>query len=205
MKHQALGMIETRGLVAAIEAADIGVKAANVELMGYEIVHGGLVMIAFLGEVAAVKASVDAGSAAAEKIGTLISQHVIPRPEVNLRMVFKGKRAKSENDPPEPDPGGDGPAGKDQEKEIVFCPGTKQEGLSGQDQKDPGPESFEKGEEAAEGKIDEDAAQLEAMTVGALRRLARKTPGISIVGREISRANKEQLIREILRAQAGKD
>ncbi|NMA14249.1 MAG: BMC domain-containing protein, partial [Clostridia bacterium] len=108
MKREALGMIETRGLVPAIEAADAGVKAANVRLVGYEIVKGGLVMVAFVGEVAAVQASVDAGAAAGEKVGQVISTHVIPRPEADLRMVFTGKKAVEPENDPEPDPPGNG-------------------------------------------------------------------------------------------------
>lgn len=76
----ALGMVETRGLVAAIEAADAMVKAANVQLVGKEQVGGGLVTVMVRGDVGAVKAATDAGAAAAEKIGELISVHVIPRP-----------------------------------------------------------------------------------------------------------------------------
>ncbi len=81
----ALGMIETRGLVGAIEAADAMLKAANVALIGKTHVGGGLVTVMVRGEVGAVKAAVDAGSAAAERVGNLVSRHVIPRPhnEVN--------------------------------------------------------------------------------------------------------------------------
>ena len=77
---QALGMIETKGLVASIEAADAMVKAANVTLIGKEHVGGGLVTVMVRGDVGAVKASVDAGAAAAERVGELVSIHVIPRP-----------------------------------------------------------------------------------------------------------------------------
>ena len=76
---QALGMIETKGLVASIEAADAMVKAANVTLIGKEHVGGGLVTVMVRGDVGAVKASVDAGAAAAERVGELVSIHVIPR------------------------------------------------------------------------------------------------------------------------------
>ena len=80
----ALGMIETIGLVSAIEAADAGLKAAQVRLLGTDYVRGGLVMVRFEGEVAAVKAAVDAGAAAAQRVGKVFSAHVIPRamPEV---------------------------------------------------------------------------------------------------------------------------
>lgn len=75
----ALGMIETIGLVSAIEAADAGLKAAQVRLLGTDYVRGGLVMVRFEGEVAAVQAAVDAGAAAAQRVGKVFSAHVIPR------------------------------------------------------------------------------------------------------------------------------
>ena len=84
----ALGMVETRGLVAAIEAADAMVKAANVQLVGKEQVGGGLVTVMVRGDVGAVKAATDAGAAAAEKIGELISVHVIPRPHSDVEAVL---------------------------------------------------------------------------------------------------------------------
>ena len=80
----ALGMIETIGLVSAVEAADAGLKAAQVRLLGTDYVRGGLVMVRFEGDVAAVQAAVDAGAAAARRVGRVFSEHVIPRamPEV---------------------------------------------------------------------------------------------------------------------------
>ena len=84
----ALGMIETRGLVAAIEAADAMVKAANVTLVGKEHVGGGLVTILVRGDVGAVKAATDAGAAAAERVGELISVHVIPRPHTEIESIL---------------------------------------------------------------------------------------------------------------------
>jgi microcompartment protein CcmL/EutN len=90
--REALGLIETKGLIAAIEAADAGVKAAQVRLQGYERVGAGLIMITFQGEVAAVKAAVDAGAAAARKVGELISFHVIPRPVEDVLPLTSGKK-----------------------------------------------------------------------------------------------------------------
>ena len=84
----ALGMIETRGLVAAIEAADAMVKAANVTLVGKEMVGGGLVSVLVRGDVGAVKAATDAGAAAADRIGELISVHVIPRPHSEVENIL---------------------------------------------------------------------------------------------------------------------
>jgi len=80
----AVGLVETKGYVAAVEAGDAMVKAANVELVGYESIGGGLVTAVVRGDVAAVKAATDAGAAAARRVGELVSVHVIPRPHANL-------------------------------------------------------------------------------------------------------------------------
>ncbi len=85
---KALGLIETRGLVSAIEAADAMLKAANVTLSGKELAGGGLVTVKVIGETAAVKAAVDAGAAAAKRVGELISVHVIPRPDKELAAIL---------------------------------------------------------------------------------------------------------------------
>ena len=85
---QALGMIETKGLVGSVEAADAMVKAANVTLTGKVLVGGGLVTVMVRGDVGAVKAAVDAGAAAAERVGELISIHVIPRPHSDVEMIL---------------------------------------------------------------------------------------------------------------------
>ncbi len=81
---EALGMIETKGLVAMIEASDAMVKAANVTLVGYEKIGGGFVTAIVRGDVAAVKAATDAGAAAARRVGELVSVHVIPRPHASV-------------------------------------------------------------------------------------------------------------------------
>ena len=88
MATNALGMIETKGLVGAIEAADAMVKSANVQLIGKEQVGGGLVTVMVRGDVGAVKAATDAGAAAAEKVGELISVHVIARPQVEVDNIL---------------------------------------------------------------------------------------------------------------------
>ena len=85
---QALGMIETKGLVGSVEAADAMVKGANVTLTGKVLVGGGLVTVMVRGDVGAVKAAVDAGAAAAERVGELISFHVIPRPHSDVEMIL---------------------------------------------------------------------------------------------------------------------
>ncbi len=85
---QALGMIETKGLVGSVEAADAMVKAANVRLIGKGQVGGGLVTVMVRGDVGAVKAAVDAGAAAASRVGELISTHVIPRPHEDVEKIL---------------------------------------------------------------------------------------------------------------------
>lgn len=86
---ESLGMIETRGLISLIEAADAAVKAANVTLVGWEKIGSGYVTVLMRGDVAAVKAATDAGAAAARRVGELIAVHVIPRPHANLAAIFK--------------------------------------------------------------------------------------------------------------------
>lgn len=84
----ALGMVETKGLIGAIEAADAMVKAANVNLIGSEYVGGGYVTVMVRGDVGAVKAATDAGAAAAKRVGELVSVHVIPRPHSEVEMIL---------------------------------------------------------------------------------------------------------------------
>jgi microcompartment protein CcmL/EutN len=96
----ALGMIETRGFVAAVEAADAMAKAAKVELVGYERLGGGYVTAIARGDVAAIKAAVEAGAAAAAKIGQLVSMHIIPRPHSSVDALFPlGRNAVSTQNP----------------------------------------------------------------------------------------------------------
>ncbi|MDR3050338.1 MAG: BMC domain-containing protein [Oscillospiraceae bacterium] len=88
MVKEALGMVETRGLIGAIEAADAMVKAANVVLLGKEKIGSGLVTVMVRGDVGAVKASVEAGSMAASRVGELVSVHVIPRPHEEVEGIL---------------------------------------------------------------------------------------------------------------------
>jgi ethanolamine utilization protein EutM len=91
MEREALGMVETKGLVGSIEAADAMVKAANVVLVGKEKVGSGLVTVMVRGDVGAVKASVDAGAAAAARVGELFAVHVIPRPHDDVELILPHK------------------------------------------------------------------------------------------------------------------
>ncbi len=88
MAQEALGMVETRGLVAAIEAADSMLKAANVELVGTEKIGSGLVSVMVRGDVGAVKSAVEAGGASATKLGEIIATHVIPRPHDDVEKIL---------------------------------------------------------------------------------------------------------------------
>ena len=103
--QQALGLIETKGLVGAIEAADAMVKAARVEFLGRQKVKGGIVAVMVAGDVGAVKAAVDAGAAACQRVGNLISAHVIPRPHDDIDLMIPGdpepeKPAEEKKNPP---------------------------------------------------------------------------------------------------------
>lgn len=97
ISSDALGMIETKGFVGMVEASDAMVKAAKVELVGYEKIGGGYVTAVVRGDVAAVKAAVEAGSKAAEKVGELVSVHVIPRPHGNIDQVLPLGRSRKNN------------------------------------------------------------------------------------------------------------
>jgi len=95
MSQEALGLVETKGLIGSVEAADAMVKAANVTLVGKEYIGAGYVTVMIRGDVGAVKAATDAGAAAARRVGELVSVHVIPRPHGNLEDVLPiGKAAK---------------------------------------------------------------------------------------------------------------
>ena len=96
----ALGMIETKGFVGMVEASDAAVKAAKVELVGYEKIGGGYVTMIVRGDVAAVKAAIEAGARGAERVGELVSTHVIPRPHNNIDLVLplgRADQAKAES------------------------------------------------------------------------------------------------------------
>ena len=88
MSSEALGLVETKGLIGAVEAADAMVKAANVTLIGKEYIGAGYVTVMVRGDVGAVKAATDAGAAAAQRVGELVSVHVIPRPHMDVEMIL---------------------------------------------------------------------------------------------------------------------
>jgi len=94
MAQMAVGMIETKGLVAAVEAADAALKAATVSLLSLERVTAALVTVLVTGEVAAVQSAVDAGSAAAKRVGEVVSVHVIPRPDDQIAPILRTQKPK---------------------------------------------------------------------------------------------------------------
>jgi ethanolamine utilization protein EutM len=174
MLEYALGLIETRGLVGSIEAADVMLKTANVALLGTEYVRDGLVTVEIVGEVAAVKVAVEAGAAAASRVGTLLSSHVIPRPDEEIEPILR--RRSTDPTPPEVHTPTPAPAPRPAPAPIII-PATE-----------------------------DDAAylsQLQSMTVHQLRTLARQTSGLTIQGRQISKANKNVLMQELMNQRGG--
>ena len=176
---QALGMIEVYGYLTAVEALDSALKAANVSRLGVEKVRGGLVTVLVEGDVGAVKAAMDASAAAAERVGTVISVHVIPRPADDVTRMLKGGKEPEEPTPPEPE--------KPSEPEISLEPDTLSE-----------PESEAvKAEEGEKAPQDVTVEEMQTMGVDALRRLARALEIKNMTRAEIRIAKKQELIQKI--------
>lgn len=176
---QALGMIEVYGYLTAVEALDSALKAANVSRLGVEKVRGGLVTVLVEGDVGAVKAAMDASAAAAERVGTVISVHVIPRPADDVTRMLKGGKKPEEPTPPEPE--------KPSEPEISSEPDTL-----------PEPESEAvKAEEGEKAPQDVTVEEMQTMGVDALRRLARALEIKNMTRAEIRFAKKQELIQKI--------
>ncbi len=186
----ALGMIETRGLVASIEAADAMVKAASVTLISKTHVGGGLVTVMVEGDVGAVKAATDAGAAAAERVGELISVHVIPRPAADVAHILDRRpepKPEPEPEPPAPEP----------EPEPEVPEPEPEEAAHTEEMKEEQPE------EAHAEKMDLSELTPEAlgkMTVAKLRIVARELGTTGMSRRDIRFAKKEDLIERITKA-----
>lgn len=184
----ALGMIETRGLVASIEAADAMVKAASVTLISKTHVGGGLVTVMVEGDVGAVKAATDAGAAAAERVGELISVHVIPRPAADVAHILDRRpepKPEPEPEPPAPEPEPEVP--EHEPEEAAHTEEMKEE----------------QPEEAHAEKMDLSELTPEAlgkMTVAKLRIVARELGTTGMSRRDIRFAKKEDLIERITKA-----
>ncbi|MFH1686901.1 MAG: BMC domain-containing protein [bacterium] len=193
MSRWALGLIETKGLVGSIEATDAAAKAAAVVVASAELTPGTLMTIRIEGELGAVQAAVEAGARAAERVGELYSSTVIPNPDDGLSPLLPLLRYVSKYHPDEDRP----PLDLEGGRPIPAVPGrppaaptdssksrrpAQSPGRSGQDS--PAPRS---------------SRDLDQMSVVQLRRLARSLPNLGLRGREISKANKQQLIDAIKR------
>lgn len=195
---KALGLIETKGTLAAVEAADAMVKAADVTLVEKTRVGGGLVTITVTGDVAAVQAAVDAGVAAVERIAasSLAAKLVIPRPHEELEILFTPKG-----------PGGKTDAGVRDEKELeaeeleTIQPETIQPETKTKESPNPAlPEKLDR--QTLDSIIEkygiaEGMAMADGLKVTALRTLAREYGELKISGREVSKANKQLLLEEL--------
>ncbi len=215
MSDRALGMVETRGLVASIEAADAMLKAAQVTLVGKERADAGLMTIIVVGETAAVQSAVDAGAVAASRIGELVSTHIIPRPDdQTTEILFKDKFSK---------PTGKKSVVQDREqikeeikstrkvtrvvkKEKVKSEIKPEITKSIEEPEESSTNTIERLKREALGKnavtidlesqvlADLSMSDLEIQNVHQLRRLARSVKEFPIKGREISKANRNQLL-----------
>ena len=221
MPGKALGMVETRGLVASIEAADAMVKAAKVTLIGKERAQAGLITIMVVGDTAAVKAAVDAGAAAAQRIGELVSTHVIPRPDDQLSSIIPGGDSEKVGSKEKPKPVRETLAVKkekpvkekkstepskkilpeieiEEEIEIKETGSTidrlRKEALGKEDTKEKKEEKPKSKKTKSDVESTLPMEELEVLNVHQLRRLARSTEGFPIQGREISRANRGLLL-----------
>jgi microcompartment protein CcmL/EutN len=197
MLDYALGLIETRGLIGAIEAADAATKAADVVLIGKERADAGLMTIKLRGDVAAVRAAVDAGAAAAQRVGELVSAHVIPRPddETEILIYPPASQTKEKQLPTQPKPQESKPkAGRPRKVVTQKVEATEENTLSPSPAEASAPPMVMSDDEQTYRQ------QLIDMTVHELRRYARSVGGLSIFGREISRANRDQLIDELVKA-----
>lgn len=208
----ALGLIETKGLIGAIEAADAMVKAADVKLVSKEKSTAALVTIKVVGEVAAVRSAVDAGAAAAQRIGELLTAHVIPRPDASLEDIIydmpeverEAPAPKKKNKPKDASLFD----GDDEEAKVVIAEEEDEEldstaAASGieeaeeltEEEPEHEEEESEEQEEPTKSVTDIPAMdELEEYNVHDLRKLAREIDEFPIKGRDISKANRQELL-----------
>ena len=210
----ALGMIETRGLVSSIEAADAMLKAANVTLLNKTVVGGGLITVMVRGDVGAVKAAVDAGAAAAERVGEVISVHVIPRPAEDVEQILDPLTPPSAPEPPvapeAPEeavaPVESVPVAEESAEEAIEAAAPVAV------QAEDAPEEAEAEEEAGAEEEDSestagqpldtpDEETMRKLTVAKLRSIARTLGTTGMSPRQIRFAKKDELIEKILATQ----
>ena len=196
----ALGMIETKGLVGSIEAADAMLKAANVTLASKTHVGGGLVTVMVRGDVGAVKAAVDAGAAAAERVGELISVHVIPRPADDVEYILDPLTPPEPPADPKPKLEPETERAAEPEAEVEPEPPAQPEPES--EPEDPSLEEEDPEEEAHAAELESLSEEsMQRMTVARLRAVARALGTTGMTRREIRFAKKEELIARILETQ----
>ena len=202
MITDALGLIETHGLIPAVEAADIAVKSAHVRLGAFQYVGAGLVTVTLLGDVASVKAAVEAGTASASRLGRVVSSHVIPRLGEGMDTLVvpaPTPQAPRDSDPTDPDPIGPDPTDLGSEDMGPTDPTPRDDGFgkdlgAGMQTTDPCPGAPKEGS-AHRGP---DASGLKKMRVSKLRHLARQLEGMSLSRKEIKFARKKELVEAIL-------
>lgn len=197
----ALGLIETKGLVGAIEAADAMAKAADVKIISKEKVTGALIIIKIMGETAAVKASIDAGSAAAQRVGDLVSAHVIPRPDDQIdKIIFndpvlsdKKKVTPKKN---EKDASSSINEKLDSKSETmeVSAPRKVEKVVREKDKQEKSVVKKADSSILKQGKKVPPMDELVILNVHALRRIARSFDDFPIKGRDISKANRAKLL-----------
>ena len=192
-------MIETKGLVGSIEAADAMLKAANVTLASKTHVGGGLVTVMVRGDVGAVKAAVDAGAAAAERVGELISVHVIPRPADDVEYILDPLTPPEPPADPEPKLEPETERAAEPEAEMEPEPPAQPEPES--EPEDPSLEEDPEEEAHAVELESLSEESMQRMTVARLRAVARALGATGMTRREIRFAKKEELIARILETQ----
>ena len=192
---KALGMIEVYGYLAAVEALDSALKAANVSLVNVEKVKGGLVAVLVEGDVGAVKAAMDASAAAAERLGTVVSVHVIPRPAEDVARML-GRQEGTPGPDKDPDPQPPKPPAPEPEPEAEPDPesGPPEEPESVEE-----PEAVEEPAPISEPEPKELSLPqgMESMSVQDLRKLARELEITTMTRAEIRYAKKQELIQKI--------
>ena len=196
-------MIETKGLVGSIEAADAMLKAANVVLASKTHVGGGLVTVMVRGDVGAVKAAVDAGAAAAERVGELVSVHVIPRPAEDVEWILDPLTPAQPDPAPEPPaaPAAPEPEAPAEPSEPESEPDPEPAQPSSEDENEDPEEEPEAVEEVVADLSALDEESMRKMTVARLRAIARDLGSTGMSSREIRFAKKEELIARILEKQ----
>ncbi len=183
MSDKALGLIETKGLIGAIEAVDAAAKAAAVVVSSVELTEAAFMTLKIEGDLGAVQAAVEAGAAAAEKIGELVAVHVIPNPSDEMAAILPRRRYVSK-----------------------YHPNDMRPALTDSDVETGLPLQIKKRKTVTKQNIRETKKQIiktqfDKMTVGELRQIARKLVNLTLKGRQISMANKQQLIDAIRRAE----